>query len=147
MKNDYILVEDLTVAYDLTPVLWDIDIKIPKGVLLAVIGPNGAGKTTLIKSMINLLKPISGKILFDGKPYNEINKKIAYVPQKGTVDWDFPTNVLDVVTMGRYGHLGWFKRLTKKDYEIAYNSLKKVDMLPFKKRQISELSGGHQKRV
>ncbi len=147
MKNDYILVEDLTVAYDLTPVLWDIDIKIPKGVLLAVIGPNGAGKTTLIKSMINLLKPISGKILFDGKPYNEINKKIAYVPQKGTVDWDFPTNVLDVVTMGRYGHLGWFKRLTKKDYEIAYNSLKKVDMLPFKKRQISELSGGQQQRV
>ncbi|MFA5693095.1 MAG: metal ABC transporter ATP-binding protein [Acholeplasmataceae bacterium] len=147
MKNDYIVVEDLTVAYDLTPVLWDIDIKIPKGVLMAIIGPNGAGKTTLIKSMIGLLKPISGEILFDNKTYKEMTKKIAYVPQKGTVDWDFPTNVFDVVLMGRYGHLGWFLRPSKKDKKIANDALIKVGMESFKDRQISELSGGQQQRV
>ncbi len=145
--KEQILVEDLTVAYDLYPVLWDIDLKIPKGVLLAIVGPNGAGKSTLIKSMIGLLKPISGHILFEGKPYKEIQKRIAYVPQRGSVDWDFPTNVYDVVSMGRYGHAGWFRKLSKTDKEIAKNALKKVDMVAFEKRQISELSGGQQQRV
>src|SRR5690554_6328333 len=146
MKNQ-ILIEDLTVSYDLQPVLWDIDLNIPKGVLLAIVGPNGAGKSTLIKSMIGLVKPISGHILFDGKPYKDIQKHIAYVPQRNSVDWDFPTHVFDVVSMGRYGHVGWFKRLTKKDKEVTLDALKKVDMLHFKGRQISELSGGQQQRV
>jgi len=147
MNNPQILIEDLTVAYDLNPVLWDIDLQIPKGVLLAVIGPNGAGKSTLIKSMVGLLKPISGHILFEGKPYKEMQKKIAYVPQRNSVDWDFPTNVFDVVSMGRYGHLGWFKKLSKKDRTLCEEALEKVGMLSFKDRQISELSGGQQQRV
>lgn len=148
MENkDYIIVEDLTVAYDLKPVLWDIDLKYPKGSLIAIIGPNGAGKSTLIKTMLNLLKPISGKTLFEGKLYKETYKEIAYVPQRGSVDWDFPTTVFDVVLMGRYGHVGWFKKVTKKDKDLTNEALIKVGMEGYKNRQISELSGGQQQRV
>lgn len=104
-------IEDLTVAYDNKPVLWDIDLDIPKGQLICIIGPNGAGKSTLIKSILGLIKPISGTILFEEKySYKEIKKKISYVPQRGSVDWNFPTTVFDVVLMGRYGHIGWFKK-------------------------------------
>lgn len=144
---DYIKVEDLTVAYDLKPVLWDVDISYPKGKLIAIAGPNGAGKSTLIKTMLNLLKPISGKTFFNGKEYREMYKEIAYVPQKESVDWDFPTTVFDVVLMGRYGHRGWFKKITKKDRALAYEAIEKVGMSDFLKRQISELSGGQQQRV
>lgn len=148
MKNDnYITVEDLTVAYDLKPVLWDIDLKYPKGTLIAIVGPNGAGKSTLVKTMLNLLKPISGKTIFDGRLYKDIYKEIAYVPQRGSVDWDFPTTVFDVVLMGRYGHVGWFKKITKKDRELTMDALVKVGMDGYKNRQISELSGGQQQRV
>lgn len=147
MKNDYIIVEDLTVAYDLKPVLWDIDIKYPKGKLIAISGPNGAGKSTLIKSMLNLHQPISGKTLFFGKTYQEAYQEIAYVPQKGSVDWDFPTTVFDVVLMGRYGHIGWFKRVTKNDRELTLEAIKKVGMEDFLDRQINELSGGQKQRV
>lgn len=145
--NEYIKIEDLTVSYNLKPVLWDIDLNIPKGVLMAIVGPNGAGKSTLIKAMLNLLKPVSGCVKFKGRDYKDIQKRIAYVPQRGSVDWDFPTNVFDVVLMGRYGHAGWFKKLSKKDKEIASENLEKVNMLAFKNRQISELSGGQQQRV
>lgn len=147
MKESIIEVEDMTVAYGEKPVLWDIDLKIPSGVLMAIVGPNGAGKSTLIKAMLNLIKPISGKVIFDGKNYSEQRKKIAYVPQRGSVDWDFPTTVLDVVLMGRYGHIGWFKKVGKKDVELAEKALEKVEMILFKDRQISELSGGQQQRV
>lgn len=147
MKESIIEVEDMTVAYGEKPVLWDIDLKIPSGVLMAIVGPNGAGKSTLIKAMLNLIKPISGKVIFDGKNYSEQRKKIAYVPQRGSVDWDFPTTVLDVVLMGRYGHIGWFKKVGKKDIELAEKALEKVEMILFKDRQISELSGGQQQRV
>ena len=147
MGKYIIEVEDMTVAYGEKPVLWDIDLQIPKGVLMAIVGPNGAGKSTLIKAMLNLIKPISGKVLFEGGSYKENRKKIAYVPQRGSVDWDFPTTVLDVVLMGRYGHIGWFKRVGKKDKELAEKALEKVEMLEFKDRQISELSGGQQQRV
>jgi manganese/zinc/iron transport system ATP- binding protein len=140
-------IRDLTVSYNLKPVLWDVDIDVPKGVLAAIIGPNGAGKSTLIKAMLNLIKPVSGTILFDNKSYKEIQKDIAYVPQRNSVDWDFPTDVLDVVLMGRYGHVGWFKRISKKDKQEALLALEKVDMLKYKNRQISELSGGQQQRV
>ena len=146
-KNNYIVVEDLTVAYDLKPVLWDIDITYPKGKLIAIVGPNGAGKSTLIKTMLNLLKPISGKTFFNGKNYQESFKEIAYVPQRGSVDWDFPTTVFDVVLMGRYGHVGWFKKISKKDRDLTLEALKKVGMDGFRNRQISELSGGQQQRV
>jgi len=145
--NDYIKVEDLTVAYDLKPVLWDIDISYPKGSLIAIAGPNGAGKSTLLKTMLGLLKPISGKTFFDGKPYKEMYQEIAYVPQKDSVDWDFPTTVFDVVLMGRYGHAGWFKKVTKEDKKLAHIAIEKVGMENYKDRQISELSGGQQQRV
>ena len=142
-----IKVEDLTVAYHDKPALWDIDLLVPQGVLLAIVGPNGAGKTTLIKAMLGLLKPVAGSVEVFGRPYKEQRKLLAYVPQRRSVDWDFPTNVLDVVLMGRYGALGWFKRPGKQDRELAREALKKVGMEDFARRQISELSGGQQQRV
>ncbi len=147
-KEKYVIeVEDMTVAYHLKPVLWDIDLKVPKGILMAIVGPNGAGKSTLIKAMLDLVKPISGSVLFNGSPYKDQRRYIGYVPQRGSVDWDFPTTVLDVVLMGRYGHLGWIKRPRALDKEKAMDSLRKVGMEVFKNRQISQLSGGQQQRV
>lgn len=144
-------VEDMTVAYDRTPVLWDIDVKIPTGSLTAIVGPNGAGKSTLLKAMLNLLPTISGSVKFYIDHHlvtsKQEYKKIAYVPQSGSVDWDFPTTVLDVVLMGRYGHLGWFKSPTKRDKELAEEMIEKMGMTDFKDRQIRQLSGGQQQRV
>lgn len=148
INSDYMVqVEDLTVAYEDIPVLWDIDLNIPKGVLMAVVGPNGAGKSTLIKAMIKLVKPITGRVTYEGHSYEEKRKKISYVPQRGSADWDFPTTVLDVVMMGRYGHLGWIKRPGKNEKIKAMEALSKVGMTDFYKRQISQLSGGQQQRV
>lgn len=140
-------VEDLTVAYREKPVLWDVDLHVPAGILQAIIGPNGAGKTTLIKAILGLIKPSAGRVLIYGKPYNQQRHLVAYVPQRGSVDWDFPTNVLDVVLMGRYGRLGWFRRPGKEDYQKAEEALVKVGMADFMRRQISQLSGGQQQRV
>ncbi len=140
-------VEDLTVAYHDKPVLWDIDWDVPTGVLMAVVGPNGAGKTTLIKTILGLIKPVAGKILFFGEPYPQVRQRIAYVPQRSSVDWDFPTTVLDVVLMGRYGRLGWIKRPTAADRQAALEALEKVGLQPFAHRQINRLSGGQQQRV
>ena len=144
-------VEDMTVAYTTKPVLWDVDMKVPIGSLAAIVGPNGAGKSTLLKAMLGLLTVISGSVKFyidhhlamDKKDY----KKIAYVPQSGSVDWDLPTTVLDVVLMGRYGHLGWFKRPNKKDKELALSMIEKMGMSDYVNRQIRQLSGGQQQRV
>lgn len=147
MDQAYIKVEDLTVSYDLKPVLWDIDIDIPKGALLAIVGPNGAGKSTLIKAMLSLLNPVSGHVTFDGRPYKDVQKDIAYVPQRESVDWDFPITVYDVVLMGRYGQAGWFRPMSKKDKDVALEALEKVGMSAYRNRQISELSGGQQQRV
>lgn len=147
-KIQYVIeVEDMTVAYHIKPVLWDVDLKVPKGILMAIVGPNGAGKSTLIKAMLDLIKPISGKVLFNGAAYKSQRKYIAYVPQRGSVDWDFPTNVLDVILMGRYGHLGWITRPRHEDKERAKEALAKVEMSEFANRQISQLSGGQQQRV
>ncbi len=147
-QTDYIIeVEDMTVAYDIKPVLWDIDLKVPKGVLLAIVGPNGAGKSTLLKAMLELIKPISGKVLFNGQSYQQQRKNIGYVPQKESVDWDFPTTVLDVVMMGRYAHIGWIKRASRADKDISMQALDKVGMKEYYNRQISQLSGGQQQRV
>ena len=147
MEESIIEVHDLTVAYDAKPVLWDIDLEIPKGKLVAVVGPNGAGKTTLIKSMLGLIKPVSGAVHFKMLPDKHFRNKIAYVPQSGSVDWDFPATVLDVVMMGRYGHLGWFKHPGKAEKQMALETLRKVGMQDFASRQISQLSGGQQQRV
>lgn len=140
-------IDDLTVSYDLKPVLWDIDLDIPSGILLAIVGPNGAGKSTLIKAVLEIVKPTSGHVLFYDRDYKDYRKKIAYIPQRGSVDWDFPTTVFDVVLMGRYGHIGWIKRPKEIDKIKTLEALKKVGMESFKDRQISELSGGQQQRV
>lgn len=140
-------VHDLTLAYDKKPVLWDIDFDMAESRLIAVVGPNGAGKSTLIKAIMGLVQPASGHVLIYGKPLRKQRKLIAYVPQRESVDWDFPINVLDLVLMGRYSHLKLFRRPGKEDYKIAQESLEKVGMLPYAKRQISQLSGGQQQRV
>lgn len=140
-------VNDLTLAYHEKPVLWDIDLVVPEGVLMAIVGPNGAGKTTLIKSILGLLNPAAGRIAIYGKPYVEQRHLVSYVPQRGSVDWDFPTSVLDVVMMGRYGRLGWFRRTKSHDRDLALEALKKVGMEDYADRQISQLSGGQQQRT
>lgn len=140
-------VRDLTVAYRDRPVLWDVDLDVPPGVLMAIVGPNGAGKTTLIKAILGLVKPAAGQILVNGAPYDDARKSVAYVPQRGSVDWDFPTNVLDVVMMGLYGRLGWLRRPGRDEKATAMASLEKVGMVDYAERQISQLSGGQQQRV
>jgi manganese/zinc/iron transport system ATP- binding protein len=140
-------VTDLTVAYRDEPVLWDVDLTVPEGVLLAIVGPNGAGKTTLIKAMLGLVDVAAGQTLIYGEPYARQRQLVAYVPQRGSVDWDFPTSVLDVVMMGLYGRLGWIKRPGKKERQAALAALEKVGMEAFAERQISQLSGGQQQRV
>ena len=140
-------VEDLTVSYHSKPVLWDIDLDVPPGVLAAIVGPNGAGKSTLIKTVLGLIKPAAGHIYIYGKRYLEQRSRVAYVPQRNSVDWDFPTTALEVVTMGLYGRLGWLKRPGAKERKAALAALEQVGMEAFAKRQISQLSGGQQQRV
>jgi manganese/zinc/iron transport system ATP- binding protein len=140
-------VADLTVAYRDRPVLWDIDLAVPRGVLMAIVGPNGAGKTTMIKAILGLVAPTAGRVLVFGKPYVEQRRLVGYVPQRGSVDWDFPTDVLDVVLMGRYGALGWVRRPGRAERAQALEALRKVGMEDFIARQISQLSGGQQQRV
>ena len=140
-------VNDLTVAYREQPVLWDIDLEVPPGVLLAIVGPNGAGKSTLIKTILGLVPAAAGQVRVHGRPYAEQRRLVAYVPQRGSVDWDFPTSVLDVVMMGRYGALGWLRRPGKRERGMAMDALAQVGMQDFAERQISQLSGGQQQRV
>lgn len=140
-------VSDVTVAYHDRPVLWDVDLEVPAGVLMAIAGPNGAGKTTLIKTILGLVKPAAGRVLIHGAPYKEQRALTAYVPQRGSVDWDFPTQALDVVMMGTYGRLGWLRRPGAKQAEIATRCLERVGMADYRHRQISQLSGGQQQRV
>jgi manganese/zinc/iron transport system ATP- binding protein len=140
-------VTDLTVAYHERPVLWDVDMSVPAGVLMAIVGPNGAGKTTLIKSILGLVQPAAGNVLILGRPYSEQRREVGYVPQRGSVDWDFPTTVLDVVMMGRYGTLGWVRRPGRKERQLALEAIEKVGLTEYADRQISQLSGGQQQRV
>lgn len=151
MENIAIKIQNLTIAYQANPVVWNVNLAIKKGKLTAILGPNGAGKSSLLNATLNLIQPISGDIRFslnnDWEPFGSIQKHIAYVPQNSSVDWDFPATVLDVVVMGRYAHLGWIKRPKKRDKEIAEAKLDEVGMLAFKNRQISQLSGGQRQRV
>jgi manganese/zinc/iron transport system ATP- binding protein len=140
-------VHDLTVAYHKKPVLWGIDLAVPKGRLVGIVGPNGAGKSTLIKAIMGLLPLSSGWVKIFGEPYRNNLRRVGYVPQRESVDWDFPVSVMDVVLMGRYGRLGLGKRPTRRDRDIARDCLDKVKMLPYANRQISNLSGGQQQRV
>lgn len=142
-KTSAVEIHDLTVAYDNKPVLWDIDLEIPCGTLTAILGPNGAGKTTLVKTMLQLVKPVSGKINCPALG----EKSLAYVPQSEAIDWDFPATVLDVVIMGTYGRLGWLKRAGKGEKTLAQEMLHKVGMSSYESRQINQLSGGQKQRV
>ncbi|MED2947852.1 manganese ABC transporter ATP-binding protein MntB [Bacillus subtilis] len=139
--------DNVTVAYHKKPVLQDISLQVPEGKLIGIIGPNGAGKSTLIKTILGLVPRASGDISIYGKDYKDQRIRIGYVPQRGSVDWDFPTSALDVVLMGRYGRIGLLKRPKKEDVEMAKAALAKVGMLDYAKRQISQLSGGQQQRV
>ncbi|MXZ04895.1 MAG: metal ABC transporter ATP-binding protein [Rhodothermaceae bacterium] len=140
-------VRDLTVAYRESPVLWDIDLDVPSGALMAIVGPNGAGKTTLIQAILSLIRPAAGQIRIFGQPYRSVASSVGYVPQRGSVDWDFPTSVLDVVLMGLYGRLGWVRRPGHRERTEAMGALDQVGMAELAHRQISQLSGGQQQRV
>jgi manganese/zinc/iron transport system ATP- binding protein len=138
---------DLSVAYHKKPVLWGIDLEIPSGSLVGVYGPNGAGKSTLLKAAMGLIPLQSGFVKMFGRDIREGVEACGYVPQRETVDWDFPVTVDDVVTMGRYGKLGLFKRPRKRDRKIVADAIEKVGLTPFANRQIANLSGGQQQRT
>lgn len=140
-------VRDLTVAYREKPVLWDVDLVIPEGQLCAIVGPNGAGKSTLLKAVLGMVPRASGTVQFFGQPLRVVRRRIGYVPQRSSVDWDFPTSALDVVLMGLYGRLGWFRRPGKAEREEAMRALEQVGLADFAQRQIAQLSGGQQQRV
>ncbi len=140
-------IRDLTVAYQRKPVIWDIDLKIDAGRLVAIVGPNGAGKSTLLKAALDLIPKSSGEVLMFGQSYSQVRKRIGYVPQRESVDWDFPVSALDVVTMGTYGRLGWFRPVNRRVKARAMEALDRVGLADYAHRQISQLSGGQQQRT
>ena len=140
-------INDVTVAYHRKPVLWDVDLDLPEGQLIAVVGPNGAGKSTLIKAILNLVPRVSGTVAIYGKPYDLQRHLVGYVPQRESVDWDFPVSAADVVAMGMYRKIGWLKPVSRRYRQAAVEELDKVGMAAFANRQISQLSGGQQQRV
>ena len=140
-------IHGLTVAYQRKPVLWDVEYEAPDRSLIAIVGPNGAGKSTLIKACLGLVPKASGSVEVFGRPVDSQRKLIGYVPQRGSVDWDFPISALEVVTMGRYGMLGWCRPVTRRHREAALACLAEVGMADYAGRQISQLSGGQQQRV
>src|ERR1700733_1807944 len=147
MTNLALAIEQLNVNYDQTPALRDISLQIPTGKLIGIIGPNGAGKSTLVKSALDLVPIASGKIKLMGHSLREVRNQIAYVPQRESVDWDFPITVEELVLMGRYGKLGLFRRPGRADKNAALHYLEMVGMTAYAKRQIGQLSGGQQQRV
>jgi manganese/zinc/iron transport system ATP- binding protein len=140
-------VHDVTVAYHRMPVLWDVDLTLEEPHLVGVVGPNGAGKSTLIKSILGLVPLASGEIKVFGEPVAKVRKRIGYVPQRESVDWDFPINVLDVVLMGTYGRLGWFRRPSVADRKWAFECLDRIGLASLANQQIGQLSGGQQQRT
>ena len=140
-------VRDLTVAYDRKPVLWDVRLDVPAGSLVAVVGPNGAGKSTLLKAALGLIPRASGRVRFFGEPYKKVRGRVGYVPQRESVDWDFPVDALDVVTMGLYRSIGWCRPVRRRHRELAREALDRVGIGELAHRQISQLSGGQQQRT
>jgi manganese/zinc/iron transport system ATP- binding protein len=138
---------DVTVAYGRRPVLWNIDLAVPAPGLFGIIGPNGAGKSTLVKAALGLVPLAGGSVRLFGRPLAEVRRRIGYVPQRETVDWDFPVNVMDVVLMGTYGRLGWFRRPGARERDAARAALDRVGLADVASRQIGRLSGGQQQRV
>ncbi len=140
-------VNDLTVAWHRKPVIWDVDLEVPSGQLVGVVGPNGAGKSTLLKAIMDLVPKASGRVEIFGKSYRQSRHRVGYVPQRESVDWDFPISVLDVVTMGLYGKIGWCMPVRHKHRDLAMQALEKVGIGELAHRQISQLSGGQQQRT
>ena len=140
-------IHDMTVAYDRRPVLWNVDLTVQNPELVAIVGPNGAGKSTLIKAVMGLIQVAGGRVTAWGQTVNQQRRRISYVPQRETVDWDFPINVLETVLMGTYGELGWFRRPKARHRQRALEALDRVGMQDFASRQIGQLSGGQQQRV
>ncbi|RKD73281.1 manganese/zinc/iron transport system ATP- binding protein [Sinobaca qinghaiensis] len=145
--SEAVRVENITAAYRKEPVLRNVSFALPQGRLIGIVGPNGAGKSTLLKAVLELIPKSSGNVEILGSSVRSQKKNIGYVPQRGNVDWDFPTNALDVVMMGRYAQIGWLKRPSKKDKALAVEALERVGMKEYADRQISQLSGGQQQRV
>lgn len=140
-------IHDMTVAYHKKPVLWDVDVDVPPRKLVGLVGPNGAGKSTLIKAVMNLVPRVSGQVLVFGKPYEQNRNRVGYVPQRESVDWDFPVSALDVVCMGCYGRIGWLRPVSLKYRREAMQALDRVGLADLARRQISQLSGGQQQRT
>lgn len=140
-------VQQLTLHYDKTPVLWDITFSVPQGHLVGIIGPNGAGKSTLIQAALGLLTPLSGKIRFFNLPLSAARCRIAYIPQREMIDWDFPITVRELVLMGRYGRLKWWQWPRQADRDAVMECLEKVGMGGFADRPIRQLSGGQRQRI
>jgi len=140
-------VEQLSVNYEKTSVLWDINVSIPTQKIVGILGPNGAGKSTFLKALLGLVPPLSGHVRFFGNPLAHDRLKIGYVPQRSSVDWDFPITAFDLVMMGRYGKMGWLKWASKDDRAATAKALQMVEMLPYAHRQIGQLSGGQQQRL
>lgn len=140
-------VRGLTVSYRSAPVLWEVDTRFPAQQLCAIVGPNGAGKSTLLKAVLGLIPTDSGAVWIDGVPGRAGLERVAYVPQRESVDWDFPITVREVVEMGRYRSTGWFRRVGRADRAIAAECLDRVGMAGYARRQIGQLSGGQRQRV
>ncbi|QJC22624.1 metal ABC transporter ATP-binding protein [Arcanobacterium buesumense] len=137
----------MSVCYRVDPVLFGVDFTVPEGVVMGIVGPNGAGKSTLIKAMLGLVKPLTGSAQFFGQPLARVRDRVGYMPQSVSVDWDFPTTVIDVVTMGTYGKLGWLRRPGRKERAQALQALENTGIAELANRQIGELSGGQRQRV
>jgi len=140
-------IDHLNVMYRSSVILWDVHLKVPSGQMVGILGPNGAGKSTLLKSIIGAVRPASGRVLCLGKPYAVMRKRIAYVPQRNAVDWEFPVSVFDVVSMGCFGKRGLFRRLKREDHICVEKAIDDLGLTPFAHRQIGELSGGQQQKV
>ncbi|MBB77205.1 MAG: manganese ABC transporter ATP-binding protein [Planctomycetaceae bacterium] len=140
-------IHDMTVAYQRKPVIWDIDYVAPTGKLVAIVGPNGAGKSTLINAALDLIPRASGQVQFYGGPYRKQRHRVGYVPQRESVDWDFPVSALDVVVMGLYRKVGWCLPVLPRHRHTALTALDRVGMADYAHRQIRRLSGGQQQRV
>jgi manganese/zinc/iron transport system ATP- binding protein len=138
---------DVSVAYGRRPVLWNVDLTIDRPCLFGIIGPNGAGKSTLLKAALGLVPLVGGRIRFAGESIERARGRVGYVPQRETVDWDFPVTVMDVVLMGTYARLGWFRRPGRPERAAARESLDRVGLADLAGRQIGRLSGGQQQRV
>lgn len=139
--------ENLSVAYGAVPVLRQVDLRVPAGVVMGVVGPNGAGKSTLISAMLGLVTPLTGHTRFFDQQLSQVRRKVGYMPQATSVDWDFPTTVADVVTMGTYGALGWLRRPGRRERSQALAAMEQTGITDLARRQIGELSGGQRQRV